>query len=163
MDVRHLALKDRFDLIFLIDISEHLYDDQLREILRELKDLLSEKGRLLIQTPNWNYENILYPLKRFVSLPATVLKQIGRLFRGRRKEKSWREWFRNTFKIRYPQSIHSALHSNMKTPGSLKRLLSECGFAAEVFCHDHSKNPLSLLLQRHFGREIIAVARGEVT
>lgn len=159
MDARHIALRERFDLIFLIDIVEHLYDGQLREIFETLKGLLSEKGRILIQTPNWNYENILYPSKRILSMPATFLKQVGRVLRGKRKETSFREWLRNTFKVRYPQSIHSTLHINVKTPASLQRLLSECGLTAEIFCYDHSRNPISLLLRRSFGREIVAVAK----
>jgi len=159
MDARKIALRGKFDLIFLIDITEHLYDDQLREIFEELKRLLSTTGRILIQTPNWNYENILYPAKRIASKPFTILKQIGRILRGKKKEKTWREWCSNTFKIRYPQSCHSVLHINVKTPRTLKKLLMECGFEPEVFCHDHSKNPVSLLLQKNFGREIIAIAR----
>ena len=159
MDARHLGLLGRFDLIFLIDIVEHLRDDQLQELFRDVKGLLSEEGRILIQTPNWNYENVLYPLKRLLSLPFSILKQIGRVWRGKRKEPTWKEWLYNTFKIRFPKSVHSILHINVKTPRSLRRFLSECGFTSQVFCHDHSKNPLSLLSKRGFGREIIAIAR----
>lgn len=159
MDARHLALLGRFDLIFLIDIVEHLRDGQLHELFGTLGGLLSEEGRLLIQTPNWNYENLLYPVKRLLSLPFTLLKQAGRVVRGKRKEATWREWLRNIFKIRFPQSVHSLLHINVKTPRSLRRLLSECGFASQVFCHDPSRNLVSLLFKRLFGREIIAVAR----
>jgi 2-polyprenyl-3-methyl-5-hydroxy-6-metoxy-1,4-benzoquinol methylase len=45
-------LKKKFDLIFVIEVVEHLNDDFLNELLDNVYSLLSENGKVIITTPN---------------------------------------------------------------------------------------------------------------
>ncbi len=45
-------LDEKFDTIFVIEVIEHLYDDYLNELLENVRDLLTEKGRVIFTTPN---------------------------------------------------------------------------------------------------------------
>lgn len=161
MDVTRMDISEKFDAVFMIDLVEHLYDWQLEILFSKVRDLLKPGGRLIIQTPNLNYERFLFPLKRLISLPATFLKQISRLLRKKTKEKRFGQWLRKTFRIlpnrdRGEGLIHS-MHVNTHTPSDLKRLLSE--FDSRIFCFDHSRNPISLLFKKWWGREIVVIAR----
>jgi 2-polyprenyl-3-methyl-5-hydroxy-6-metoxy-1,4-benzoquinol methylase len=158
MDVSELNLADKFDVIFLIDVVGHLYDEQLKVLFKNVKKILNKNGRLIIQTPNLNYIRFLYPLKHILSLPTTIIKQILRVLRKKRKEKNIKDWLKNTFKISFPLTeIYIKMHVNEHTPGHLKQLLSD--FDTKIFCYDHSKNPISLIFKKWWGREIIVIAR----
>jgi len=161
MDVVNINLKDKFDVIFMVDLVEHLYDWQLEILFNKTKDLLKTNGRMIIQTPNLNYERFLFPLKRIISLPATFIKQFLRVLRGKRREKTWKEWFKKTFRIflskeRATGAI-SLRHVNTQAPKQLYKLLHN-NFNTKIFCVDHSKNPISLVFKKWWGREIVVIA-----
>lgn len=46
---------EKFDKIFLLDISEHVFDDEFIDILRAAKSLLNQSGKIYIHTPNGDY------------------------------------------------------------------------------------------------------------
>ncbi|TXE02414.1 class I SAM-dependent methyltransferase [Algoriphagus aquimarinus] len=45
-------LREKFDLIFVVEVVEHLNDDFLDELLNNVYNLLSENGKVIITTPN---------------------------------------------------------------------------------------------------------------
>lgn len=47
--------KNKFDLIFLLDVTEHIPDHDLIVIFECIKSLLKPKGKLVIHTPNLDY------------------------------------------------------------------------------------------------------------
>jgi cyclopropane fatty-acyl-phospholipid synthase-like methyltransferase len=53
--VKDASLGGRFTKVLLMDISEHLYDDTLRQFLATARHLLAPGGRLYIHTPNAAY------------------------------------------------------------------------------------------------------------
>ena len=160
MKATDINFSEKFDAIFMTDILEHLYDWELKILLDKIKRMLTENGRLIIQTPNLNYECFLYPLKHLLTSPFIFLKQLFRIFRGKNRCKTPKEWFKNTFKIRYPRPDYVLkMHINIKTPWGLKNLLR--GFDAKIWCSDHSKNPVSLVLRKWCGREMIAIVRNK--
>ncbi len=148
-----------YDVIFMIDVFEHLYDTELDLLIPKFYRALKKDGRLVIQTPNLLYENLLYPAKRVLEFPFTLLKELGRVIRGTGKRKSVRHFFTKLFKFQFHDDpIYKELHINVQTPGSLKKRLSKYGFKSQVECWDPSRNLLSLIFKRWAGRTIDALA-----
>jgi len=53
MDAKNLKFKNGyFDTVLALDITEHLYDRELEEFLREANRVLCSNGKLIIHTPN---------------------------------------------------------------------------------------------------------------
>lgn len=157
-DVVKRPFDEKFDVVFMIDIVEHMYDWQLKEAFTKIAEILSEKGRLIITTPNDHYETILQPVKRVVDIPSNIVKWTGRILRGKFKPANFGEFWKKCCKIRVDRESLEAMHVNVLTPGRLKRLLKESGLKAAVFCEDPSYNILSLLTKKWWGREIIVIA-----
>lgn len=157
--VEELELVDRaYDVIFMIDVFEHLYDGELDILIPKFYRALKKDGRLIIQTPNLLYENVLYPAKRVLEFPFTLLKEMGRVLRRTGKRKSARQFFTKLFKFQFHDDpIYQELHINVQTPRSLKRRLLRYGFKSQIECVDPSKNLLSLVFKRWAGRTIDAV------
>ena len=148
-----------YDVIFMIDVFEHLYDEELDILLPQFHRALKTGGRLVIQTPNLLYENLLYPAKRVLEFPFTLLKEIGRVLRRTGKRKSARKFFTKLFKFQFHDDpIYKELHINLQTPRSLKRRLAKYGFKSRVECVDPSRNLVSLIFKRWAGRTIDALA-----
>ncbi len=151
---------DSLDVIFMIDVIEHLYDWELELLMPRIKKALKQNGRLIIQTPNLLYENFFYPLKRVLEFPFTLIKELSRVIRRTGKRKNAREFFTKLFKFQFHDDpVYLKVHVNVQTPGSLGRMLTRYGFQSSIGCVDHSKNILSILTKRWTGRTIDAVAR----
>jgi len=150
-------LADKYDIVFMIEIAEHMHDWQLIEGLEKISNALNPGGKLIIMTPNYLYEKILSPLKRILNIPGNCIKWPLRILRGKYKPKSFREMTEKIFKVVADRGeLNRKMHVNVTTRGMLRKLLA--GFDARIWCEDHSKNPLSLLAGRWWGREIIVVA-----
>ena len=148
-----------YDVIFMIDVFEHLYDWELDLLMPKFYRALNKNGRLVIQTPNLLYENVLYPAKRVLEFPFTLLKEIGRVIRGTGKRKSARHFFTKLFKFQFHDDpIYKELHINVQTPSSLKRRLLKYGLRSQIECVDPSKNLLSLIFKKWAGKTIDALA-----
>ncbi|MEI6463044.1 MAG: methyltransferase domain-containing protein [bacterium] len=77
-----------FSKVFLLDVTEHLTDEEIVNVLNDSYDLMSPGGQLIIHTPNLNF--ILEQLKQH-----KVLKQTeGHI--GVRNSKMYIELFRNS-------------------------------------------------------------------
>jgi SAM-dependent methyltransferase len=106
-DARAIPVEDHAaDLVFLLDVVEHLSPSELDDALAEALRLLRPGGRLLIHTmPNATIYAVTYRLQRLLS-------------RRRR-----REWPRD------PRNDHERLmHVNEQTVTTLRRSLRRAGF-----------------------------------
>jgi 2-polyprenyl-3-methyl-5-hydroxy-6-metoxy-1,4-benzoquinol methylase len=79
-DHAHLAeWRQTFDAAFLIEVVEHLYDEQLHECLSDLASLLKPGGCLIVTTPNEEDRS-----KSFLCSPES-----GKLFHRFQHVRSW--------------------------------------------------------------------------
>ncbi|MDD2954652.1 MAG: class I SAM-dependent methyltransferase, partial [Parabacteroides sp.] len=148
---------EKYDIVFMIEIAEHMHDWQLKEGFEKINKILSPEGRLIIMTPNYYYEKILSPLKRILNIPGNLIKWPLRVIRGKYKPASFLELAGKIFRVGTDRGeLNKKMHVNITTRGTLKKLLS--GFDVKIWCEDHSKNLLSLLTGRWWGREIILIA-----
>lgn len=157
-DVVKYNFREKYDIIFMLDIAEHMYDWQLIEIFKKVKGILKDEGRLIITTPNQYYEHCLSPIKRIINIPSNLFKWPLRILRGKYRPKSTTELLGKIFKVRANgRKLINIMHVNVLSPAKLKKFLYE--FDAQIQCEDHSRNPISLITKNWWGREIIAVAR----
>ena len=65
IDFGDLDTKEKYDVIFIADLLEHLTDLQLEQLFWKTKQILKEEsGRVIIHTsPNKTWINIIFPLK----------------------------------------------------------------------------------------------------
>lgn len=112
-DAKHLPLKSgSTDVVFMLDVVEHLLPDELIETLSEVKRILKPEGRLIIHTmPNLWYYRFGYPLYR----------SIQRLRGDRLPVDPRRRW------------TYSHVHINEQTPRKLQKTLVTAGFHAKVW------------------------------
>jgi ubiquinone/menaquinone biosynthesis C-methylase UbiE len=114
------------DLVFMLDVVEHLYPPELKAALDEAWRILQPGGRLVVHTmPNLWYYRVGYPIYR----------GLQRL-RGERLPADPRErWdFRH-------------VHVNEQTPARLRKALQESRFKARVWLtstqsYEYESNPL---------------------
>jgi len=143
-----------FSKIFLLDVVEHLYDWQLKVLFMNLSRFLKHDGTIYIYTPNTLYENYLYPIKRVASWPFILTKYTSRLLQ---KKITLKEWKFQVTKIKLPsRDNYDHVHVNVMSPMKLKKLLKN--FNTKVFCRDHSRNPIGIMLKKWAGRELCAEA-----
>lgn len=132
-DIVNIDLNEQFDIIFMTDLVEHLYDWQLKIVFKRCKELLKPDGKIVIHTaPNKDWINIIFPLKRFLRCKRPIHYQ------------------------RDKYSYDSAMHVNEQTPRSLKKLLKE--FKIKMWCEDGSSNFISLLTKKFMGSDIWCIA-----
>lgn len=135
-----------------------MHDWELEILIPKFKRALKANGTLVISTPNLNYIRFLYPypLKRITELPFKIVKETLRLLRGKSKHASSSfAFFKEIFKIKYPESEHTRLHINLQTPNSIRSFVKRHGFKTQVTCVDRHKNPISILTRRWWGETIL--------
>lgn len=155
-EVAEYPFEQKFDVIFLIEIYEHLYDWQIERLSETFKRILSDNGRVIIMTPNVLYEKYLRPTKRILDVPFNFFKWPWRILRGKYKPKSIGELFAKIFRVRSSRGeLEEKMHVNVSTVANIKRSFRD--FDVRIWCEDHSLHPLSLLLAKWFGRDIVAI------
>ncbi|MDP2750696.1 MAG: class I SAM-dependent methyltransferase, partial [Nanoarchaeota archaeon] len=70
-DITKIKIKQKFDIIFMSQILEHLYEPN--KFLQSVKKLLKEDGKLIIMVPNEN--NFFYRLNKFKLFRNIVLSK----------------------------------------------------------------------------------------
>lgn len=101
-----------FDRVFMLDIVEHLYPEELSETLAEVRRVLKPGGYAVIHTmPNTWYYRFGYPLYR-----------LAQRLRGKRLPSNPRERW-----------AYYHVHVNEQNPVSLSRYLRKAGFSARVW------------------------------
>ena len=141
----------------MVDIVEHMYEWQLKESLKKIKEMLNDRGRLIITTPNYYYDKYLFYIKRIFDIPSNISKWTLRILRGKYVPENFAEYLHKIFKFKVDRNSIKSMHVNLLTPPKLKKLLND--FDADIRCEDHSRNPISLIAKKWWGREIIAIAR----
>ncbi|MCX7661107.1 MAG: class I SAM-dependent methyltransferase, partial [Candidatus Omnitrophica bacterium] len=110
-DCQFLPFKDKkIEIVFLSDIVEHLSDDKIRIMLKEVFRVLKEDGKIIIHTsPNRIFLN--YGLKFYYFL--------GRIFG---KKLNW------NMKEELPLGCKTPIHINEQTTFRLRKTLRKAGF-----------------------------------
>ncbi|MFH1857227.1 MAG: methyltransferase domain-containing protein [Candidatus Omnitrophota bacterium] len=163
-NVSSIKLEEGFDCCFLTDIVEHLTDEQLYGLFSELRKYLSANGRIIIHTaPNINWIRFEYPLKRFLTIPSTIIKRITgkKPFTAPRQANFLRKIiaYLDLCYTRDYYNYSPRMHINEQSPAFLKKLLRKTGFDCKIWCEDGSSNFISILCKRFWGPDIWAVAR----
>lgn len=126
MDAKKITLPiSSFDVVILTDVVEHLYDEELDRIFREIKRVLKKDGVLVIHTApnklffNVGYKVYTYPVAKFL---------VG----------IWNVIARSHYpSIANPRDLraesHSIMHINEPTYFSLKQLLKKHDFVGRLF------------------------------
>jgi len=114
-----LSFEDSFfDVVFLLDVVEHLYPQELKRTLAEIKRVLKPQGRLIIHTgPNKEYLEVGYKyFSRYLNFLASKM--------------IWEPFFKT--KLLYTRDPRNKsekdLHVNEQTIDSLKEELNKAGF-----------------------------------
>ncbi len=83
MDAKDISFPDdSFDVIFMIDVYEHLHDYEIEEVLTKIKGFLRDGGVLIIHTgPNTWFYNFGYPIVRTV-FKYVLRRQLPETLRG---------------------------------------------------------------------------------
>jgi len=155
METENLNFESEFDVIVFNQVYEHLHDWELDNLIPKFKQALKPRGILVISTPNLNYIRYLFPLKRILQLPFKIIKETLRVLRGKSKHvSSLKAFFKEIFKIRYPESEHTRLHINLQTPDSIQKFMEQKGFQISLECVDRRTNLLSRATQKWWGETI---------
>lgn len=141
MDFKNLDTNEKFDIIFMADLIEHLYDWELKILFEKARQVLKPRtGRLIIHTaPNKTWINVIFPLKRILDWPSTLKKN------------------NDFYYTRDKYSYDPEMHVNEQTLSEVRKLLK--GFKAKVWCDDGSSNVVSILTKKFAGADIWAIAR----
>ena len=125
MDARSMAFDAGcFDTVFMSDIVEHLYPQELAEVLAETRRLLKPRGRLVIHTiPNRLFYEVAYPI---------YIRQVHRTLRRLAELAHYGSYVIGPMLSvgpqfpRLPEELRQ--HVNEQTAGQLARTLRESGF-----------------------------------
>jgi len=116
--------KNSFDMVFMIEVLEHLYPEEQEKIMKEIRRVLTKNGKLFIHTaPSKTFNDVAYP---FWCYPmSTTLVGLSNLLFGSKYPNiaSHRE-------IR--TKSHKAMHVNEPTYFSLKALFEKHGFSGSI-------------------------------
>ncbi len=158
-DIGSFKFNKNYDLVFLLDVVEHLTTSQLQEFFSRMRPHLNSGARIVIHTDNVYYETCLFPLKRALSLPFTIITRISKAIRGKRKEYAWKAWFRRTFEVFPPRDLYETMHINLYTPSALKKFLQQQfpQSRVEIVIRDNARNLVSKLLSCWWGKELYAI------
>jgi len=157
-DVCTYNFDEIYDAIFMIEIIEHMHDWQLAEAFKKIYAILKNDGKLIITTQNYYYEKFLSPIKRVINIPLNIFKWPVRIIRGKYRPKNVNELLSKIFKVRINRGqANRMMHINVLTPNKIKMLLNN--FDVKVECRDNSKNIVTLITRKWWGRDIIAIAK----
>lgn len=117
-DSKLLFEKESFDVVFFLDVAEHLDDGQLKNALKEIRRVLKLDGRLIVHTsPNKDWVDKGYKLyTRWANFIASKL--------------IWEPFFKTklNFQENPRTKVERQVHINEQTTDSLKKALREAGF-----------------------------------
>jgi len=121
--------KETFTLVFSTDVVEHLYPEQLEQMLKQLREQLTNEARVYLHTaPNLNFYKYGYPLIRFFYPVIRHLPPVRSLIETKDNWKGRKRLPKDP-----EEGSHNKLgHVNEQTPRSLKKTLEKCGYNASV-------------------------------
>lgn len=110
--------EDYFDVVFFVDVIEHLVKDQIDRTMVSIYNSLKTGGRLIVHTwPNKWHRKLAYPLSYYIGKMSGVQRP------------------------KDPRKKHEKLmHVSEQSPYSLKTNLRKAGFKAKVFLRHIQSN-----------------------
>jgi SAM-dependent methyltransferase len=126
MDVKALEFEDAFfDVVYMMDVVEHLYPAELSQAFDELRRTMRPAARLILHTsPNTVFERMVYPhYSRRINQIALALSRLLRVHDGLFNETmlpASREFPHDTFE--------RAMHINEQSLAALQREVERHGF-----------------------------------
>lgn len=125
MDIKKMSFKNStFDFVFMTDVIEHLYPEELDIAMKEIKRVLKPRGMLVIHTaPNKLFNDIAYPYYSYPISSALVAL--------------WNLLFARHYpNIARPEEIrtdsHHIMHINEQTYFSLRSLFKRHKFIGTI-------------------------------
>ncbi|MBU2063679.1 MAG: class I SAM-dependent methyltransferase, partial [Candidatus Omnitrophica bacterium] len=133
-DITEYESDEKYDLIFLIDVVEHLTQKQVLNLFKILKRVLADNGKIFMSTPNSRYERYWYVFKHIMQWPLKPLKSMLRLLKGKMQAKNLREFLVKSFCV-LPKKSKSLeiMHVNVMSPAQLRKSLSQHDLVADFF------------------------------
>lgn len=125
MDAKKIKFSNSFfDIVFLTDVIEHLYPEELEIVFKEIKRVLKPEGKLVIHTaPNKIFNDYTY--KYFCYPFSNIIVEIWNLLASKKYPN-----------IAKPEDIradsHSKMHINEPTFISLKKLFHKHNFLGSI-------------------------------
>lgn len=123
-DAKDLSnLNSKYDAIFLVEILEHLYPEELIVLFKELGKCISKDGYIFVHTaPNkwfndFTYKYWCYPISRII---IGINNITGKEYTNLTPPKEIRDYY------------HNIMHVNEPNYFSLKKLFSKFGFKGEI-------------------------------
>jgi SAM-dependent methyltransferase len=126
MDATRLAFAtSSFDVAFMLDFVEHVYQPDLEAALREVRRVLSPGGRLIIHTsPNRVFEETVY--RHYVrNVHRAVLSAANAVHL---KNRFFNQLVLPTAPLPPHDEYERTLHVNPQSAPSLRSVLQRCGF-----------------------------------
>jgi len=119
-----------FDVVFLVDVAEHLYPEELHRVLLAIREVLRPGGRLVLHTaPNvWFYRyaypaiHLAFPIIRRVSPSLVALARTKPNWQGDALPRNPEDG----------QEYNVRVHVNEQSPRSLQRALAAAGFRPQI-------------------------------
>jgi SAM-dependent methyltransferase len=130
MDVKALRFQDGFfDVVFMMDVVEHLYPHELARAFEELHRTIRPGGHLVMHTsPNKTFESVVYPnYSRRINQAARALARLFRYGDGLFNQTmlpTGREFPHDTFERQ--------MHINEQSAPKLKAEVERHGFAVRA-------------------------------
>ena len=146
----------RFDVVFMVDVVEHVYPWQLREVVLHLRRLMKPDGVLFISTPNGFFERHFYTVNRILSWPFTAFRMFSRLVRGKIASK---EFFQSVSKFaKHRNDAIDDMHVNVMSPREIRSFFPK--WRVKVICDPGtSQSFMSVLAPRWFAPELVVCAK----
>jgi len=125
MDAKRIKFKEStFDVVFLADVVEHLYDYELKVVFKHIKRVLKKDGVLIVHTaPNRIFNDIAY--KYYCYPVSSFLVFLWNLFSGKKYPNIAKQSELRT-------DSHAIMHINEPTYSSLRKLFKENGFKGDI-------------------------------
>lgn len=133
MDATRLAFRPgAFDVAFMLDFVEHVYQADLERAFDEVRSALRPGGKLIIHTsPNRVFEDAVYP--RYVRNVHRVVLGAARLVRL--KNRFFNQWLLPTDPLPPHDGYERQLHVNPQSASSLRETLVRRGFRVRRLDH----------------------------
>jgi cyclopropane fatty-acyl-phospholipid synthase-like methyltransferase len=148
--------KDRFDAVFMIDVIEHIYPWQLREVISHLLRFMKPEGVLFISTPNGLFERYFYTVNRVLSWPFTAFRMLSRLLRGKITSK---DFFQNISKFsKHRNDAIDDMHVNVMSSREIRSFFSNWRVKV-IYDPGASRSFMSVLIPCWFAPELVVCAK----
>jgi|GEM_PF-3034450 len=167
--IKNLKLNDNsLDKVFLLDVVEHLYPDELSLLLHKLFKAMKKDAVLVVHTcPNTNFYKYGYPVIRFFYPVLRLFPPFRKLLDTKPNWKGLKRLPKNP-----EANSHNEIgHVNEMNPKRMKFVLQNIGFRVKVKTYPFSRELDSLViklayailllppLKLMFSADIIAIAK----